>query len=487
MKILEKVKEFIMGMFKTRAEKEFQVTVLSSQLFELEQRRWLRVIKGKPDWLTKNVRTINFAAFICYFASKKACMDLRVKVEGSERADYINACIKAMVDKSIRDKVEDACGLGGIILKPSGTYNVNAAIDYVLPGNFVITEKNSNGDIRGIIFFDRIVKGKEYYTRLEYQHFENVAHPETGEPVQAYMIENRAFKSKSAEDLGAKINLADVPEWEGLEPSIALDNVEKALFGYFRMPRNNTIDYASPEGVSIFAGCMEELKNLDVAWSRKANEVDDSQHITFIDEASLTTVDQRTGQRGKVELPRFVKGIKRGKVDSEKMIDEHTATLLTTDRIKDINSILSMISTKMGFSQGQFVMDAKTGHITATQIESDDNETIETITDIRTALKAAVRDLIYALDVYCDVYFDMPSGYVNALDADVPDEDVFYFKDLLSTFEQDRARAYQLVVLGAYSKRKYLKEYEGFSDDEVDQMMQEIAAEKDDQKGLFEE
>ena len=39
MKILEKVKEFIMGMFKTRAEKEFQVTVLSSQLFELEQRR----------------------------------------------------------------------------------------------------------------------------------------------------------------------------------------------------------------------------------------------------------------------------------------------------------------------------------------------------------------------------------------------------------------------------------------------------------------
>ena len=132
-------------------------------------------------------------------------------------------------------------------------------------------------------------------------------------------------------------------------------------------------------------------------------------------------------------------------------------------------------------------MDAKTGHITATQIESDDNETIETITDIRTALKAAVRDLIYALDVYCDVYFDMPSGYVNALDADVPDEDVFYFKDLLSTFEQDRARAYQLVVFGAYSKRKYLKEYEGFSDDEVDQMMKEIAAEKDDQKGLFEE
>lgn len=91
--------------------------------------------QGKAGLAYQKCPDINFAAFICYFASKKACMDLRVKVEGSERADYINACIKAMVDKSIRDKVEDACGLGGIILKPSGTYNVNAAIDYVLPGN----------------------------------------------------------------------------------------------------------------------------------------------------------------------------------------------------------------------------------------------------------------------------------------------------------------------------------------------------------------
>ena len=46
------------------------------------------------------------------------------------------------------------------------------------------------------------------------------------------------------------------------------------------------------------------------------------------------------------------------------------------------------------------------------------------------------------MDKYCDVFFDMPSGYVNALDDDVADEDIFYFKDLLASFEQDRQRAY---------------------------------------------
>ena len=92
---------------------------------------------------------------------------------------------------------------------------------------------------------------------------------------------------------------------------------------------------------------------------------------------------------------------------------------------------------------------------------------------MRNALKTALKDLVYALDKYCDVFFDLPSGYVNALDEDVADEDVFYFKDLLASFEQDRTRAYQLMMNGVYSKRKYLKEYEGFNDKEIDEMFAE--------------
>ncbi len=248
--------------------------------------------------------------------------------------------------------------------------------------------------------------------------------------------------------------------------------MEQALFGYLKMPTNNTIDYRSPEGVSIFANCVEELRDLDIAWSRKGTKIEDSQHITFVDDNVLTRKDGR-----KIKMPRFVKGMRHG-VDSGSTIDEHVATLLTDQRITDINSILSMISTKAGFSQGQFVLDRKSGRLTATQIESDDNETIETITDIRNAVKSAIKDLIYALDKYCDLVYMLPDGYVNALDDSVADEDIFYFKDLLATFEQDRNRAYQLMNLGKYSTRKYLMEYEGFSSDEVDEMMQEIQAEK---------
>lgn len=399
-----------MNLFKTSAEKEFNVDIISSDLMEIAQTEWQNVIKGRPYWMSESVHTINFAKFLCYYTSKKTCLDLNVTINGSDRADYIDQCVKAMIQKSIRDKVEDACGAGGIILKPNGTYNPAGAIDYVMPSSFAVTEKNSNGDILGIIFIDRRIKGDDYYTRLEYQHFTSAIGEDGENAGRTYTIENKAFKSKGSDSLGRSIKLTDVPEWKDIPESISISNVE---------------------------------------------------------------------------LPRFVKGLRRG-VDAQSTIDEHVPTLLTDQRVADINSILSMISTKAGFSQGQFVLDRKTGIATATEIESDDSETVETIADIRNALKAAIKDLVYALDKYCDVFFDMPSGYVNALDEDVADEDIFYFKDLLASFEQDRTRAYQLAMNKMYSKRKYLKEYEGFNDQEIDEMFAEIEKENaGEQSGLF--
>ncbi len=488
MGLISKVRDFFMNLFMSEAKEKFNVKVITSDKMEIAQLTWSNIIKELPPWLnpTDGVETINFAKFLCQYTAKKTCLDLKVTVSGSDRADYINKCVSEMIKKSIRDKVEDACGLGGIILKPNGTYNPKSAIDYILPGNFVVTDKNSNGDILGAIFVDKLQKGDKFYTRLEYHHFENipVADEELG---RVYTIENRAYKSNAEESLGTEVQLDTVEEWQGIQPILSLSNVEKPLFAYLKMPYNNTIDYASPEGVAIFANCLKELKDLDVAWSRKSGEVEDSKHMTFLSNAAIKGKRDKENPTGKpIELPRFVQGIDTG-LDAENTIHEHVATMLTDQRIADINSVLSMISTKCGFSQGQFILDRKTGIVTATQIESDDSETVETITDIRNALKTAVKDLVYAIDKYCDIYFNMPSGYVDALDEKVSDENIFYFKDLLSTFEQDRTRAYQLMMQGLYSKKQYLMEYEGFDEKSALKMLSEAQEEKNatQDSGLF--
>ncbi len=489
MNIFSKIGEWFMNLFKSDAEKEFGVDILSSSTMENAQQMWSDIIGNTPYWLDDEagIRTINFAKFLCSYTSKKACMDLAVNLEGSERATWLKKCIDEMVDKSIRDKVEDACGVGGIMFKPNGSLNPKSAIDYIMPWNFAITEQDSNGNVLGAIFIERLTKGDDYFTRLEYHHFVDII-DEDKQPVKAYEIQNRAYKSRRSTALGDKIPLTSVHEWANLSESQFIKNIEKPLFAYFKMPFNNTLEYASPEGVSIFSNAIEELRDLDVAWSKKGNEVYDSEHITFVDENALFKVHGKSGIKERVSLPRFVKGLRRG-VNSTSTIDEHVPTLLTEQRIADINSILSMISTKAGFSQGQFVLDRKTGRVTATEIESDDSETVETINDIRKALKTAINDLIYALNIQADL-LGVPVGVVNALTEGATDEDIFYFKDLLASFEQDRTRVYQLMLQGVYSKRKYLKEYEGFSNEEIDEMFAEIKAEKQEQaqtESLFDE
>lgn len=163
-----------MKFFRTDAEKEFNVEFITSPEIENSQQRWNDIIKGSPFWVdpkNNDIRTINFAKFLCQYTAKKSCMDLSVSITGSERADFINKCIRAMVDTSIRDKVEDMLGVGGIILKPNGSMNPDNMIDYIMPWDFAITEKTSNGDIRGCIFINRLLKDKVYYYRLEYHHF----------------------------------------------------------------------------------------------------------------------------------------------------------------------------------------------------------------------------------------------------------------------------------------------------------------------------
>ena len=466
MGLINWIKGVINKMFKSETKKQFGVNAVLSNQMESAISKWYSIIKGRPDWLDNDddIDTINFAKQITTDIAKKVCLDIDINISGSKRADYLQSVMDA-TKKVLRDKVEDACGLGGIMFKPNGSTDVNNCIDYMQSTDFVITEKTNNGDIRGAAFFDYIQRNDYYYTRMEYHRFEN----------GTYCISNRAFKSNNDREIGKQISLEEVPEWSNIQPEVTIDKVDKPLFAYFKMPFNNTIDMDSPLGVSVFNNAVKELKDLDIAWSRKGGEVEDSKHMTFIDGSTLMSDAEKVygGNSKKVKLPRFVAPIDMP-TDSQG-VREHTATMLTDDRIKDINSILNMLATKCGFSQGTWTIDAKTGLMTATQVESDDRETLETIKDIRDNLKSAMEDLIYALDVYASLYDLAPLG---------KHETSYAFGDLTYNWEEDRARHWTYVMQGKYPLWRYYVKFEGMSEEEAKQIIKEaqedLPKEKDD-------
>lgn len=452
MGLINWIKGVISKMFKKDAKNIFSTDVILSSKMETAISEWYNIIKESPEWVNKedDIETINFAKFITSDVAKKICLDIGIKIDGSTRADYLQNVMNA-TKKVLRDKVEDACGLGGIMFKPNGSADVNNCIDYILPTDFLITDKTTNGDIRGVIFFDYLQKGDNHFTRMEYHRF-------VGE---FYVITNKAYKSSNDCELGKEISLKIVEEWSNIQPEVSISKIDKPLFAYYKMPYNNTIDYDSPLGVSVYSNAIKELKALDIAWSRKSGEIEDSKHITFVDSATMTFANQNN-----VTLPRFIKAID---LDSDpQSVREHTATLLTDDRISDMNNILNMLATKIGFSQGTWSIDGKTGLMTATQVEAEDRETIETIKDMRDSLKSSLEQLLYAIDVYASLYNHAPLGKYEVSYA---------FGDLTYNWEEDRVRHWNYVVQGKYPLYRYYMKFEGMSEEEAKQIIKEAKEE----------
>ena len=448
-------------------EKAFGVQLISSEEMNAALGLWDRISSGKPPWKNAGdeIETVNMAKHISDTRAKLTTLDIGIAISGSSRADFLQGLADDLL-KRLPGRVADADRLGGMMIKWNGE-----TWDFALPGNFGITAKDDNGQITGAIFAAHVTQGSEHYTRLEHQRLEG----KTADGRRLYRVTNKAFRNRIGPGgemiLGAEVPLTHVDVWANILPEATLSNVEKPLFGYYRVPGANTVDPSSPLGMSVFANALVELKAIDVAISRKNTEVEDSKHITFVGQ----TLIQNAQSRG-VELPRFVKGLGMGIGDTNiSAIHEHTPTLQTEARIKDINFNLSMAGVKCGFSEGVFVMDGQTGMITATQVEADDRDTIQTIKDDRDALKNALSQAIGGANVLATLYGMAPLGEY---------EINFNFGDITYSYEEDRAAWKYYAAQGWIPKWLYFVKFEGMSEEEAKALTQE-AEEANRDKGLF--
>lgn len=455
-------------MFRKEIEERFQADIQLSSVMEAEINKYYNITAGKPPWLDPedDIESINFAGYIDDVTAGLVTLDLGIDISGGERAEYLQKQADYVLSV-ITDKVSEALGNCGMMFKPNGQN-----VDYIEPGNFAPTETDSNGNILGCVFQSQIDRGDWRYTRLEWHRFEDTT-LEDGTEGKVYRITNYAYKARAGRittsllGIGDPCKLTEVREWANIEPDISLLNVEMPLFAYFKNPEPNRVDRTSPLGVPTWHNAMKELKDLDISWSRKSSEIEDSKHMTFVAQAAIQYAEAHN-----VKLPRMVRGLEMG-VDADSTIHEHVSTLLTEQRIKDINSILAMISTKCGFSQGMFVLDEKTGMMTATQVEADDQETIRTIKNIRDALQDTITQLLYGCNVMADLYSDTPPELWETLKEGMS----FSFGDIVYNRQEDMANWWKYRLQGDVPAYLYYVKFEGMGIDEAKAMVAEARSE----------
>lgn len=425
---------------------------------EKETKSCAAAYRGNPEWADEDdgIGSVNFTKTICEETARLIMLGTKVTFEGS-RADYMQETIDENY-YNLRQWIEYAMAYGTVVVRPDdGGYSC------ILPEGFRVTEIK-NGEIWGAVFTDvRRTPGKEY-TRLEYHRFEG----------DKYQISNRCYvrdTEKGGEDKA--IAIEETP-WDNLTEEVTLENVDRPLFAVIRTPQANNLDEQSPLGLPLVAHALQEIADLDVAYSRMTAEIAESKRTVLLDSDRLfasadayrdkeTQVSKLNTARRSMGLPDCVKAV-QADADGKLIYEEINPTLNTANRLQGINHLLSQIGYKVGFANGYFVFNEQTGIQTATGVQANQQRTIQFIKDCRDRVEKAIGDLITSIAKFADLYDLAPAG----------DYKVNYqFGDITYNEEEDKARWLQYVAMGKVPFWYYLQKFEGFTEKDAKQLEQE--------------
>ena len=441
-------------LLKKRAMEEFNIGIIGSEQMETWVSHCVEMYEGNPSWIDidDNIDSVNFAKAICSETARLATLGIGIHVDGSARATWLQEQLDAIYYR-LRHWVEYGCAYGTVILKPSGK-----TVSFYTPDRFIVTHETNNA-IDGVVFFDTEKMGDKWYTKMEYHRFEG----------DSYCVTNKCFVGDTENDLKKDVDISKTP-WAELVTDVSMENTDKPIFAVFRTPQANNIDIDSPFGLPVFSEAMQELRDLDIAYSRNAKEILNSKRTVLLDSDSMVADGQKVSNNAKslankreqLGLPDYIKNV-RG--DGREMFyQEINPTLQTDMRLNGINALLSQIGYKIGFSNGHFVFNESRGIQTATQVEADQQRTIQFIKDVRDKLEDCLNGLLYSISVFADLYELYPAGAWEA---------VFDFGDITYNREEDRARWWGYVQSGKVPAWMFFVKFEGMTEEEAKAMVEE--------------
>ena len=354
------------------------------------------------------------------------------KPEGpTDRAEYLNLQYEKLKD-DLQTQIEYGIAKGGLVIKPyviqhasknvkqeasaftdtvsqistsSNQYEIE--FDYVQANEFFPLAFNSSGKMTEAAFIQHKVDKDTTYTRLEYHKLEDTT----------VTVINKAYKMKgvnyNSADLGTPIPLSEVPEWANLAEEAKIDDVDRLLFAYFKMPEANTIDSHSPLGVSGFDKAKGLIKDADEQYSRMLWEFEGGELAIDIDREALRFIEDPNNPNydGHSVMPKGQQRLYR-KVDlnEENTYNVFSPELRDESIINGLNTILTKIEDACGLSRGTISNVVTQEAKTATELKIMKQRSYQTNARIQKAIQKALKDTIYVMDIYCDLYNITPQG-----------------------------------------------------------------------------
>ena len=416
---------------------------------------WLEIYADEPRWSNAcHGKTLNLGATIASEFARLIMIEFESKITGSKRADYLQEQYEKLT-KQLRVRLEAGCTVGGIMLKP---YVRNGVIlpdcntqDKFIPLSY------SNGIITAAAFFNQEVKGKNYYTRIEKQtySYENKSHT----------IESHFFVSSNPDNIGSEIkpeNL-DSKMWAGIDPYIVINDVDRPLFAFWKVPFANHIESDSPLGVSVYSRAIKLLNEADLQWDRYLWEFEGGELAV---DAGEEVLRQRPGEKSLETASTRDRLFRKINIDSDSNSDKSFYEVFNPNCVmklrKSLNEILRRIEWNCSLAYGT-LSNPQDVDKTAEEIKASKQRSYTAVSDMQSSLEAVLEDYIYACNAMADACNLAPSGEYEVS---------FNWGDGVLE-DKDKEQAIQLNEVNSSIRKKtdYLKWRYGVDDKQAAEML----------------
>ncbi|MBE7024230.1 MAG: phage portal protein [Ruminococcaceae bacterium] len=334
---------------------------------------------------------LQLPAAISFEMARLITVEMKSVISGSSRAEYLNG-IYSNVIENIRIPVEYGCAKGGLVLKPYVSKG-KIFVDFIQADSFFPISFDSAGKISGAVFVQSLMKNGRYYTRFEGHQLKD----------GIYEISNRAFCSHTRNSIGKPIGLSEVEEWKELSEKLVLNNILHPLFGYFKPAIANTVDTSSPLGVSVFANAVNLIEDANCQYERFLWEFESGERALI-----ANTMAFKRDRDGKPKLPdrRLYRTLD---VEDMDFFREWSPQIREEQLSKGLNRIFRQIEFNCGFAYGT-LSEVSDSEKTAEEVRASKQRSYATVADNQKALKNALTELVYAMDVWCTLYSLAPKG-----------------------------------------------------------------------------
>lgn len=466
MNIFESIKKAVRHLFgKSNVAKAFDVEIAVSAKMEDALELWTEMYEDRPAWKEpeKGKITLNLPAAIASEIARMTTIEMHSTVSGSPRADYINEQYQRVIEKA-REFTEQACAMGAVVLKPY-IKNGQVMITVVQARDFYPVAFDSDGDVSAGVFLEDLYIGNKKYTRLEYHSLEVTTYTITN---KAYCLTTSQINTVQENSLGKEVPLTEVPEWKSIAPVVTINNIDRSLFAYLKMPSANSVDIKSPLGVSCYSRAVDQIQKADDIWSEISWEYESGERAVNVPEDMF-----KHDADGNPVIPQGRERLYRTFLFEQAQkfgLDVYSPDFRDSSLFNGLNKTLHRIEFLCGLAYGTFSEPTETDK-TATEVKQSKQRSFSTVSDVQKSLEGALRHIAYCIDALATLYDLAPEGeYEMSFDWD---------DSIIVDREVEFARLMSMAAAGMIRSEYVVAWYFGVSEEEARTMMPDAQPEEE--------